>query len=111
MVKVQSYMATGNSLPQMVDVVAGTNITNTTYMNSKLYCSYRRKLIVPSGSEDYMLDLTTNRIPMWGSGPNNLQGQIAQHSEKSQEPQVMDLRFLFQVINRVTLLYQKFGFS
>ena len=76
MVKVQSYMATGNSRPQMVDVVAGTNVTNTTYMNSTLYCSYHRKLTVPSGSEDYMLDLTTDRFLMWGLGPNNCPGMI-----------------------------------
>ena len=111
MVRVQSYAAAGNSTPQMVDVVPGTNVTNTTIMDSKLYCSYRRKLTVPSGSETYMLDLTTDRYPMWGSGPNASPGMIRVHSEKSPEPKIMDLRFLFQVANKIALLYQKFGFS
>ena len=111
MVKVQSYMATGNSRPQMVDVVPGTNVTNTTYMDSRLYCSYRRKLTVPSGSENYMLDLTTDRYPMWAAGPNVSPGVIDVHNVRSMNPQIRDIRFIFQVTNTITLLYQKFGFS
>ena len=111
MVKVQSYMATNFTRPQMVDVVNGTNVTNTTYIDNKLYCSYRRKLTVPSGSENYTLDLTTNSYPMWGSGPNVSPGLIKKHDEKSPDPQIIDLRFLFQVTNTITLFYQKFGFS
>ena len=107
MVKVQSYMATGNSRPQMVDVVAGTNVTNTTYMNGKLYCSYRRKLTVPSGSEDYMLDLTIDRYPMWAAGPNASPGMIAKHNVIGKNSEITDIRFIFQVINKIILLYRK----
>ena len=110
-VKVQSYMAPSNTRPQMKDLVTGTNLTNTTYMNSKLYCSYRRKLTVPSGSEDYMLDLTTDRYPMWAAGPNISPGLIRMHDVRSINPQIMDLRFAPQVSNRITLLYERFGFS
>lgn len=108
MVKVQSYMATRNGSPQMKDVVNGTTVTNTTYMNSKLYCSYRRKLTVPPGSENYMLDLTTDRIPMWAAGPNDSPGVIAVHDLRSMNPQIMDIRFIFQVIKNIILLPKKF---
>ena len=108
MVKVQSYMATGNASPQMKDVVAGTNVTNTTYMNNALYCSYRRKLTVPSGSENYMLDLTTDRYPMWAAGPNASPGVIRVHDLRSMNPEIMDIRFIFQVIIKIILIYKKF---
>ena len=108
MVRVQSYMAIGNSRPEMVDVVNGTNVTNTTIMDNKLYCSYRRKLTVPSGSEDYMLDLTTNRYTMWAAGPNGTNGMIAQHDVFSQNPIIRDIRFIFQVISKIILLQRKF---
>ena len=107
-VKVQSYMATGDARPQMKDLVTGTNATNTTYMNNKLYCSYRRKLTVPSGSENYMLDLSTNSYPMWATGPNLSPGLIDMHDRRSLNPELRDRRFIFQVINKIGLLYKSF---
>ena len=106
-VMVRSYKSAANGRPMMKDaaMVDGTNVTNSMYMNGKLYCSYRRKLTVPSGSEDYMLDLTTNRIPMWAAGPNSMEtpGLIIKHpdDQRSDNPQVMDIRFQPQVKNKI----------
>ena len=91
---IRSFSASGRSAPMMADIMNGTTVTNMLYMNNKLYCSYRRKLTVPSGSGDYMLDLTTNNnYPMWGAGPLNGQGGIGKHTRRTNPPITLDVRF------------------
>lgn len=108
MVMVQSYKSTQNGVPTMKDVemVDGTNVTSKISMDGKLYCSYRRKLTVPQGSEEYMLDLTTNRRPMWAAGPNPSPGMIGKHPDdrRSNNSPVMDIRFQAPVKNKKLLL-------
>ena len=78
----------------MADIINGITVIDATYMNNKLYCSYRRKLAVPLGSEDYMFDLRTNNsYPMWAAGPLNPQGMIAQHDIRIKPPMILDVRF------------------
>ena len=107
MVMVRSYKSAGNGVPTMKDpgMVDGTNVIGSISMDGKLYCSYRRKLTVPSGSEEYMLDLTTNRRPMWAAGPNSSPGMIGKHPDnrRSNNAPVMDIRFQAQVKNRKKL--------
>ena len=94
MVIVRSFNASEQSTPMMTDIINGTTVINTSYMNNKLYCSYRRKLTVPSGSGDYMFDLTTNNsYPMWAAGPLNVQGGIRQHTIRIMPPMILDVRF------------------
>ena len=93
MVMVRSFNASMRSTPMMADIMNGTTVTNMSYMSNKLYCSYRRKLAVPSGSGDYMFDLTTNSYPMWAAGPLNAQGGIARHDIRIAPPMILDVRF------------------
>ena len=88
----------------MADIMNGTTVINSLYMNGKLYCSYRRKLAVPSGSENYMTDLRTNNsYPMWAAGPLNEQGMIRQHTVRITPPMKLDIRFQPQVLNYIIL--------
>ena len=104
-VMVRSFSASGRSTPSMADIMNGTTVTNRLYMNNKLYCSYRRKLAVPSGSEDYMTDLRTDSsYPMWAAGPLNGQGMIQQHTVRIAPPVKLDIRFQPQVLNYIILL-------
>ena len=100
MVIVRSFNASGQSRPMMADIINGTTVIDKTYMNNKLYCSYRRKLAVPLGSEDYMFDLRTNNsYPIWAAGQLNQQGMIAQHNIRIAPPMILDVRFQAQVLN------------
>ena len=105
MVMVQSYKSTQNGLPMMKDPVSGTNVTNRVSMDGKLYCSYRRKLTVPAGSEDYMLDLTTSKRPMWAAGQVSTSGMIMKHPDnlRSNNTPAIDIQFQAQV--RTTIFY------
>ena len=94
MVIVRSFSASGRSAPMMADIMNGTVVTKKLYVGNKLYCSYRRKLAVPSGSGDYMFDLTTdNNYPMWAAGPLNMQGGIRQHDIRITPLVKLDVRF------------------
>ena len=103
MVMVRSYKSAANGVPMMKDpaMVDGTNVTNSISMDGKLYCSYRRKLTVPPGSQEYMLNLTTNIRPMWAAGPNQSPGMIGKHPDnlRSNNTPAIDIRFQAQVKN------------
>ena len=112
MVMVRSYKSAGNGVPTMkdTDMVDGINVTNKISMDGKLYCRYRRKLTVPVGSEEYMLNLTTNTRPMWAAGPNQSPGMIQKHTLRSNNTPAIDIRFAAQVkyIKLVSLKIWKF---
>lgn len=107
MVMVRSYKSAANGVPMMKDpaMVDGTNVTNSISMDGKLYCSYRRKLTVPAGSEDYMLDLTTSKRPMWAAGQVSTSGMIMKHPDnlRSNNTPAIDIQFQAQV--RTTIFY------
>ena len=104
MVMVQSYKSTQNEAPMMKDPVSGTNVTNRVSMDGKLYCSYRRKLTVPAGSEDYMLDLTTNQRPMWAAGPASSSRMIMKHPDGLRSNNTSPLNIQFQAQVKTTIL-------
>lgn len=56
------------------DPVPGNTVIFTRSMDSIITCQFSRTLDVPSGSEDFMYDLNTNRYAVYAAGAvvNNL---------------------------------------
>ena len=66
------------------------------YGNGVVHCSFRRKVVVPRGSEFYMLDLSQNQYALWAAGPlagDNLPG-IHRFRGATRGP--IDIRFMVE---------------
>ena len=69
-VKVTSFRALERFRPLFnKGLVAGTKLLYKSYQNGQVFCSFRRRVITPSGSEFYMLDLSQNQHAVWAMGP------------------------------------------
>ena len=49
-------------------LIAGTTLLYKSYESGQVFCSFRRKVITPRGSELFMLDLSQNRFALWAMG-------------------------------------------
>ena len=76
-------------------LVAGTKLLYKSYQSNKVFCSFRRKVMTPSGSELYMHDLSQNQHAIWAMGPldngDNLPGR---HSFRDASREPIDIRFM-----------------
>lgn len=71
-VKVVSFKAPRKELPNLKeDVAVGTMVLYSSYTSGRLYCSFRRKLAVPTENSNYTLDLSQNQYAIWASGDVN----------------------------------------
>ena len=76
------------------NLIAGTKLLYKSYQSDKLFCSFRRKVMTPNGSELYMLDLSQNQHAIWAMGPledDNLPGL---HSFRAVSGAPIDIRFM-----------------
>lgn len=94
--KVTSFKATGRFRPTFNNngLVAGTRLLYKSYQSGQAFCSFRRKVMTPNGSETYMLDLTQNQHAIWAMGPlagDNLPGE---HKFRSVSGEPIDIRFM-----------------
>ena len=65
------------------------------YENGMLHCSFRRSIMVPRGSEMYMLDLSQNQYALWADGPLSQQDNLPEnHTFRAATPQPVDIRFM-----------------
>ena len=49
-------------------LIAGTTLLYKSYESGRVFCSFRRKVITPRGSELFMLDLSQNQFALWAMG-------------------------------------------
>ena len=95
-VRVTSFRATERMRPTFNNngLIAGTKLLYKSYQSGQLFCSFRRRVVTPSGSELYMLDLSQNQHAIWAMGPlakDNLPGQ---HPFRASSGQPIDIRFM-----------------
>ena len=94
-VKVTSFRATGRIRPTFKNsLIAGTKLLHKSYQSGQVFCSFRRKVMTPSGSELYMLDLSQNQHAIWAMGPlkdDNLPGT---HTFRAASGAPIDIRFM-----------------
>ena len=93
--KVTSFRAWGRLRPLFNNnsLVAGTKLLHKSYQSGQVFCSFRRKVMTPNGSELYMLDLSQNQHAIWGMGPlarDNLPGK---HFFRAASGEPIDIRF------------------
>ena len=94
--KVTSFRALGRFRPTFNSnsLVAGTELLYKSYQSGQLFCSFRRKVVTPNGSDFYMLDLSQNQHAIWAMGPlagDNLPGR---HSFRAASGEPIDIRFM-----------------
>ena len=75
-------------------LVAGTKLLYKSYQSNKIFCSFRRKVVSPSGSELYMLDLSQNQHAVWAMGPLRDDNLPETHTFKAASRQPIDMRFI-----------------
>ena len=75
-------------------LVAGTKLLYKSYQSNKVFCSFRRKVVSPSGSELYMLDLSQNQHAVWAMGPLNDENLPGTHTFRDASGQPIDIRFM-----------------
>ena len=93
--KVTSFRATGPIRPSFKDnLVAGTNLLYKSYHSDKVFCSFRRKIMTPDGSETYMLDLSQNQHAVWAMGPLGDDNLPVLHNFKAASGGPIDIRFM-----------------
>ena len=94
-VMVTSCMSTGRIRPTLKgNLTEGTILQYKSYANGMLHCSFRRSVMVPQGSEMYMLNLSENQHALWAVGllaGDNLPGF---HTYRGVTPQPTDIRFM-----------------
>ena len=95
-VKVVSFRATGQIRPMLknISLIAGTKLLYKSYQSGQVFCSFRRKVMTPSGSEMYMLNLLQNQHAVWAMGPlaeDNLPGR---HTFTAASGRPIDIRFM-----------------
>ena len=49
-------------------LIPGTTLLYKSYESGQVFCSFRRKVITPRGSELFMLDLSQNQFALWAMG-------------------------------------------
>ena len=77
-----------------ISLITGTKLLYKSYQSGQVFCSFRRKVMTPSGSEMYMLDLLQNQHAIWAMGPlaqDNLPGV---HSFRATSGRPIDIRFM-----------------
>ena len=94
--KVTSFRATGRIRPTFNNngLVTGTKLLYKSYQSGQVFCSFRRKVMTPSGSEMYMLNLLQNQHAIWAMGPlagDNLPGE---HTFRAASGKPIDIRFM-----------------
>lgn len=94
--KVTSFRALGRFRPTFNSnsLVAGTELLYKSYQSGQLFCSFRRKVVTPSGSELYMLDLSQNQHAIWAMGPLAVDNLPGRHSFRSASGKPIDIRFM-----------------
>ena len=92
---VTSFNSFGRARPTLKgNLTEGTMLQYKSYGNGMLHCSFRRSVMVPQGSEMYMLNLTENQHALWATGllaGDNLPGF---HTFRGATPQPIDIRFM-----------------
>ena len=76
------------------NLTEGTMLQYKSYGNGMLHCSFRRSVMVPQGSEMYMLNLTENQHALWVVGPLAADNLPAKHAFRRVTPQPIDIRFM-----------------
>ena len=98
-VMVTSFMSTGRRRPALKgNLTDGTMLQYKSYGNGMLHCSFRRSVMVPQGSEMYMLDLSENQHALWAVGPLAGDNLPNIHTYFGSTPQPIDIRFMVRRI-------------
>ena len=93
---VTSFLANRRVRPTLKgNLTEGTVLQYKSYGNGMLHCSFRRSVMVPQGSELYMLDLSENQYALWAEGPLSPQDNLPYgHTFRAVTPQPIDIRFM-----------------
>ena len=76
------------------NLTEGTKLQYKSYGNGMLHCSFRRSVVLPQGSELYMLDLSENQYALWAVGPLASDNLPAFHTYRQATPQPIDIQFM-----------------
>ena len=94
-VKVTSFRAAGRIPPTYKNsLIAGTKLLYKSYQSGQVFCSFRRKVMAPSGSEMYMLDLSQNQHAIWAMGSLAENNMPDMHAFRSASGEPIDIRFM-----------------
>ena len=80
------------------NLTEGTMLQYKSYGNGTLHCSFRRSLMVPQGSQLYMLDLSEDQHALWAVGLLASDNLPAFHTYRQATPQPIDIRFMVRHI-------------
>ena len=94
-VMVTSFKSFARARPTLKgNLTEGTVLQYKSYGNGMLHCSFRRSVMVPQGSEMYMLNLSENQHVLWAVGPLAADNLPAKHRYFGATPQPVDIRFM-----------------
>ena len=94
-VMVTSFMSAGRRRPALKsNLTEGTMLQYKSYENGMLHCSFRRSVMVPQGSEMYMLNLSENQHALWAVGSLAGDNLPTFHTYFGATPQPIDIRFM-----------------
>ena len=95
-VMVTSFLANGKVRPTLKgNLTEGTMLQYKSYGNGMLHCSFRRSVMVPEGSEMYMLNLSENQYALWADGPLKQEDNLPdRHTFRAVTQQPIDIRFM-----------------
>ena len=92
---VTSFRANGRTRPILNgNLTEGSMLLYKSYGNGVVHCSFRRSVVVPRGSEFYMLDLSQNQYALWAAGPLAGDNLPAIHRFRGATRGPIDIRFM-----------------
>ena len=93
--KIAGFRALGQFRPTFNNVlISGTKLLQNSYQSGRVFCSFRRKVLIPSGIELYMLEISQNQHAIWAmillAGDNLLR----RHTFRAASGQPIDMKFM-----------------
>ena len=75
-------------------LISGTKLLQKSYQSGRVFCSFRRKVMILSRSQLYMLDLSQNQHVIWATGPLAGDNLLVRHMFRVASGQPMDIKFM-----------------